>query len=155
MPLLPLSMTYSFLDNVATLSGPGGVISLGSGAANAEEGISIEAIQETDHLEIGADGSGVHSLNASRAAKITVRLLKTSPVNSQLMIMYNLQRSSSLFWAQNVLNVGNPVLGDQYVATGVAFVRNPNNQYAKEATHLDWEFNATQADAVLGTLVNF
>ena len=36
--------TYSFLDVKASLVGPGGSISLGSGSGNAEEGISVEPV---------------------------------------------------------------------------------------------------------------
>ena len=46
--------TYSFLDVQATIVGPGGAFSLGSGAGVAEEGISIEPTGEIDTmLKIG------------------------------------------------------------------------------------------------------
>ena len=75
-------MVYSFEDVQATITGPGGTISLGAGAGNAQEGISVEFIDDKDNMLMGADGSGVHSLRASNAARILVRLLKTSPVNA-------------------------------------------------------------------------
>lgn len=146
--------TYSFLDTAATISGPGGIVSFGSGNANAEEGISVEFVQDTDLPQYGADGSVVHNLNAVRAARFRVKLLKTSPVNNQLMTMYNLQRTSSALWAQNTISVSNPVLGDVYTGTETAFMKNPANQYAKEAGTIEWEFLSSQVDAVLGTLVN-
>lgn len=144
--------TYSFLDVTATLTGPGGTISLGSGAANAEEGISIEFDEETDTMQKGADGSVVHSLHAVKSGKVIVRILKTSPVNSQLTQLYNYQRSSSLFHGKNTVAVNNPVTGDNYTCQQVAFAKFPNNSWAKDSAMLEWEFNAAVIDPVLGSL---
>lgn len=147
-------MTYSFLDIVATITGPGGTISLGSGNANAEEAVSIEASEETDNMQIGADGSVVHNLHGSKAGKFIFRLLKTSPQNFALMGMYNFQRTSSLFWGQNTISIANPVSGDSYTGSLAAFVRNPNNAYNKESNTIDWEFNCSTVDQILGNLLN-
>lgn len=148
---IPLA-TYSFMDVVCTLSGPGVTASLGSGAGNAEEGISIELTEETDTMKIGADGSAMHALHASRAGRAIVRLLKTSPMNSVLDAAYRYQRQSSLFWGQNILKIGNPVTGDDYTNTQVAFVKHPNNGFDKEGPTLEWEFNIGVIDPVLGSL---
>jgi hypothetical protein len=133
------------------LQGPGGTISLGAGAANAEEGISVEFLEDKDRMVVGADGQAMHSLIASKAGKVLVRLLKTSPVNGQLTNMYNLQTSTGLLHAQNTLVVTNPTTGDSYVCKGVAFTKFPRNDYAKEGGMLEWDFNASQIDPVLGT----
>lgn len=93
-------MVYSFEDVQATITGPGGTISLGAGAGNAQEGISVEFVDDKDNMLMGADGSGVHSLRASNAARLLVRLLKTSPVNAALSQMYRYQKQSSLFWVR-------------------------------------------------------
>jgi hypothetical protein len=143
-------MVYSFEDVAATISGPGGSIALGAGAGNAREGISIEFAEDKNNRLMGADGSGVHSLRASNAADIIVRLLKTSPVNAQLNAMYNLQTASSLFWGQNVLTVSNPATGDNYPCTGVAFTRFPAITWAEDANMNEWRFAALSADPLLG-----
>lgn len=143
--------TYSFLDFHGSLVGPGGIINIGAGSGSAEEGVTVEPLEETDKMVIGADGSGMHSLNGSRAAKVTVRLLKTSPVNGLLMQMYNFQRVSSLLWGKNVLTMRDVARGDQYVAREVAFTKMPTNTYGKDGGMLEWEMNAVAADAVLGT----
>jgi hypothetical protein len=145
--------TYAFTDVQATLQGPGGTIALGSGAGAAEEGISIEAVEETDTMHIGADGKVAHSLHASRAAKVIVRLLKTSPVNNLLQTMYNFQRTSSSLWGQSTLLISNLAFGDVYTCQGVAFTRLPRNNYSKEAGAIEWEFNVSQMDPNLGTLI--
>jgi hypothetical protein len=143
-------MTYSFLDVQATITGPGGLISLGSGSGAAEEGISFEPSEDTDTMLIGADGKTVHSLHASKAGKIRVRLLKTSPVNGQLQLMYNFQRISSANHGRNVMLITDIARGDVYTCRGVAFSRLPANTYSKEAGTMEWEFNASQIDPLLG-----
>jgi hypothetical protein len=143
-------MVYSFEDVVATLVGPGGIISLGAGAGNAKEGISIEFVDDKNNMLIGADGSGVHSLRATTAAHINVRLLKTSPVNAQLSAMYNTQIASSIFWGQNELTVTNPATGDDYPCSQVAFKKHPGITWAEDANMNEWQFDAINADPILG-----
>lgn len=142
--------TYSFLDVMAAITGPGGTFQLAAGAAAAEEGISIEPTEDIDNMAIGADGAGVHSLIASHAGKVTVRLLKTSPVNALLNAMMALQRQSAANHGQNVLSITNRVSGDVYSCRGVAFAKVPPNAYAKIANVIEWEFNATDIDPALG-----
>jgi hypothetical protein len=142
--------TYSFLDVHATLSGPGGTVSLGAGAGNAEEGISMEFTEDKDRLVFGADGSPMHSLIASQGGKALVRVLKTSPINSVLAALYNFQKSSSALWGQNVFTLVDPVSGDDYTGTQVAFTKFPRNDFAKEAGMLEWDLNIGVLEVVLG-----
>lgn len=146
-------MVYSFKDFRATLTGPGGTVPLGNDAGVAEEGITIEAIEEIGNLRIGADGSPAHSLRATKAAKCTVRVLKTSPTNAFLQTMLNFQRTSSLNWGQNVLVLTNIATGDNYTNQFVAFTRQPGNTYAKDAGVIDWEFIIGQLDVNLGAVL--
>lgn len=148
---LPLA-TYSFMDVVAQILGPGLVSSLASGSANAEEGISIEFDEETGTMQKGADGSIVHSLHAVKSGRCRVRLLKTSPINSVLNSGYNYQRSSSLFWGKNILVLNNPTTGDNYSCQQVAFARGPSVTWAKESEMIEWEFNIGVIVSVLGSL---
>ena len=142
--------TYSFLDFQCVLTGPGGIVLLGSGSAAAEEGVSVEFLEETDIMKVGADGNDMHSLNANKSGKVTVRLLKTSPVNGQLMVMYNLQRASAATHGKNTLILTHTVTGDVYTCQHVAFAKGPANSYAKEAAAIEWDFNAGKIDALLG-----
>jgi hypothetical protein len=141
---------YSFLDFQASLIGPGGAVSLGSGAGAAEEGVSIEAVEPTNTMTIGADGTAMHSLHASKASKIVVHLMKTSPTNAALQAMYNFQRTSGLSHGQNTLVMTQIVGGDVYANQKVAFAKLPGNLFAKDARMIDWEFDCGQTDAVLG-----
>jgi hypothetical protein len=144
------TFTYSFKDVQATLSGPGGIISLGNGAGVAEEGISCEQIEDKTSWQIGADGSVAFSLHAAEVFRITVRLLKTSPTNQQLSQMYTVQKTSSLFWGQNTLVVTENITGDQYNGSQVAIVKFPANTYAKEARTVEWEFICGFMTQILG-----
>ena len=64
-------MVYSFLNVNATMAGPGGVLNLAAGAAAAEEGLTIEPVEDKNVMTIGADGKGQHSLIASDAVTLT------------------------------------------------------------------------------------
>lgn len=143
--------TYSFLNVNCAFAGPGGVLNLAAGAAAAEEGVTIEAAEDKNVMTIGADGKGQHSLIASDAAKVTVRLLKTSPVNAQLMLMYNLQSASSALWGSNVMTVTDSGRNDLTIVQGVAFNKIPTLTYAKEAGMNEWIFDGIARNTILGS----
>lgn len=142
--------TYSFLDVNAAITGPGGSISLGSGAAVAEEGIEVEMLEEKDLMTIGADGASMHSLNASKSARVSVRLLKTSPTNAALSQMYAVQAASSAAWGLNVISIKNPVSGDSIIGANAAFTQLPRITYAKNPNMNEWRFNVGNLDTSLG-----
>lgn len=143
--------TYSFLDCNAAISGPGGSINLGAGAAAAEEGITIVPLEDKSIMQIGAGGQGQHSLVAGEASTVTVVLLKTSPVNSQLQNMYNYQTSSSATHGRNVISVSDFARGDSIILEKVAFKRAPDLTYGKEAGTNTWVFDAIYSSRTLGT----
>ena len=143
--------TYSFQDVVATISGVGGSINLAAGAGVAEEGITIEPMEDKSVMTIGADGSGMHSLVANEASSVTIRLLKTSPVNRQLQEMYNQQTKSSANHGKNTITVRDAVRGDNITLTEVAFKKRPTVTYAKEGGLMEWTFDAIKTTAVLGS----
>lgn len=132
--------TYSFLAVSATIAGPGGAIAIGSGSGAAEEGITVEMIEEKDDMKVGADGSIMHSLRASSAARLTLRLLKTSPVNAQLSNLYNFQRLSAANWGQNQLVVSDVNRGDVVSMNQAAFARQPTVVWSKDGTINEWLF---------------
>jgi hypothetical protein len=143
-------MVYSFEDVAATLAGIGGAAIMGNGAAAADEGITFDFIEDKDSMTTGADGQAVHSLHASRAAKVTVRLMKTSPQNAVLSAMYNAQSQSSALWGQNILSVTNPSTGDNITCSAVAFAKHAPVTWAKDPGMNEWTFNAGYANLQLG-----
>lgn len=143
--------TYSFQDFTMTLTGPGGSIPLGDGSGDAKEGVTFELVENTNTMTIGADGTPMHSLNASKGGRATVRLLKTSPTNGLLAAMYAFQRTSSANWGQNTVAASDIVRGDQYSCQQVAFQKLPNNTYAMEAGMIEWVFDIGIMDAALAT----
>ncbi|GAA5786139.1 phage structural protein [Chitiniphilus shinanonensis] len=142
---------YSFLNVTCTLVGPGGVIDLGAGAASSEEGITITATGDKNQMTVGADGQVMHSLRADKSGVVTVRLLKTSPKNSQLMALYDAQAATSALWGQNVITVTNPVAGDSTACRACAFKKTPDLNYKTTADTVEWTFDAGFIDKVLGT----
>lgn len=144
-------MVYSFLNVSCTIAGPGGILNLGAGAAVAEEGISIEPVEDKNAMFIGADGKGQHSLIASDAAVTTIRLLKTSPLNQALAIMFDFQSSSSGLWGQNVITVVDSARGDFNIIQSCAFKKKPTITYDKEGKMMEWTFDGISANSVLGS----
>lgn len=142
---------YSFLNVNATIAGPGGGFNLAAGAAAAEEGITIENVEDKNVMTIGADGSGQHSLIASDAVTVTVRLLKTSPINAALMAMYDLQSASSSLWGQNIITISDSGRNDYNVVQACAFKKRATITYAKEAGMMEWVFDGISATGILGT----
>lgn len=142
--------TYSFLDVTAAIDGPGGSINIGAGAGVAEEGITIEGVNDKNTMLVGADGAGMHSLMADESSTVTIRLLKTSPVNAQLSQMYNAQTVSSATHGRNTITVRDIARGDSITLQQVAFKKRPAIEYAKEAAMMEWTFDAISTVAVLG-----
>lgn len=141
--------TYSFKDIKATLTGPGGVVNFTNGSA--KEGITISAVDDKNIMTGGADGSVMHSLQASEARLVTIRQLKTSPENAKLKNMYNFQTQSSLYHGKNVLVLTDPVRGDFITLSLGAFKKTPDNSYAGEGGTMEWTFDFGKCFEVLGT----
>jgi len=142
---------YSFGDVSAAFNGPSGSFQLGSGAGAAEEGISIEQIDDGNTLLVGAGGEGMHSQSLNTSSTWTVRLLKTSPVNAQLMDAYNAQRANSGLYGRNQITLRSVYQGDLVVGRQMAFTKAPNLNYAKEGGTNEWVFTAAQTAYKLGT----
>jgi hypothetical protein len=145
--------TYSFANVSATLMGPGGTISLGNGAGNAEEGITIEPIDDKNTMTTGAGGEVMHSLHAGQAHRFTFRFLKTSPTNNLISTLINYQKTSSAFWGKNTLLVSDPTRGDIVAGTDIAFKKHSTIVYGKEGGLNEWTFEG-RAETLLGSGVN-
>ena len=144
------STAYSFLDVVATFAGPTGAFNLNSGAEAG--GITITMTGDKNTMTIGADGSVQHSLHADNSAQISVKLLKVSTTNSLLSAMYNAQRLSSTTWGQNVINIDSAI-GDDIIATSVAFKRQPTVVYDKEGAMNEWLFDVGVVTEILAATI--
>jgi len=142
--------TYSFENVAAVLSGPGApAIPIGVEAAVADEGITVAMEEDKDLMTGGADGSGMHTLRAGNRAKLTVRLLLTSPINGFLALAYNFQRGSSVNWGQNTLVITDFARGDLINASQVAFGKFPDLTYSKDGAMREWVFHAIQCKQLL------
>ena len=144
------SSSYSFLDVFATFVGPTGAFPLNSGIEAG--GITITMTADKNTMAIGANGDVQHSLHADNSAQITVKLLKTSPTNALLSAMYNLQKLSAKTWGQNVINI-NSAIGDDVIATSVAFKRQPTIVYDKEGPMNEWQFDVGTVTEILAASI--
>ena len=142
--------TYSFKDVTCTLAGPGGVVDLGYGSGNSEEGITFSMVNPRNTMTPGADGEGMHSLRANKSAVFTARFLKTSPVNAKLMLMYDIQQAGSALWGQNALLCRNAAGNDLVAGRSVAFQKVPDLNYAVEGGIVEWVFDIIKLDVFLG-----
>ncbi|ERJ35937.1 putative bacteriophage protein [Burkholderia sp. AU4i] len=142
--------TYSFVDVTATIVGPTGVFSLGYGEATAEEGIVIARAGDKNTMTIGSDGEGMHSLHADKSGQVTLRYLKTAPVNAKLMAMYDAQSLSSALWGKNLIEVSQTAAGDVITARSCAFKKAPDLRYAKDGDIVEWIFDSIKIDSLLG-----
>lgn len=143
--------TYSFIDVVATLAGPGGSVELGYGSGAAEEGISIEMTGDKNTMMIGAGGEGQHNLHADKSGTITITCLKNSPTNAAIMALYNYQQESSARWGQNLLTLRNVVAGDSITAVQGAFKKLPNNAFQKDGPVMAWPIDFVKIHHMLGS----
>lgn len=144
---------YSFKDVYCAITGPGGSFSLSEGGV-AEEGITVAMGDDKNTMTTGADGQVMHSLHQGKSGTVTIRLLKTSPLNHLLNAMYNFQSTSAAYWGSNVISVRNPVRGDDAAARNCAFKRHPDFQNGKQGGTVDWVFDAGQIDPILGDGTN-
>ena len=143
--------TYSFINIAVSIVGPGGAFNLGYGSGDAEEGITIEMIDDKNKMDVGADGSIMHSLRASNAGRITARFLKTAPTNALLSALYNFQRFSSGNWGQNSIVTTDPARGDLVLASQMAFVKQSDLTYAQDGNYNTWAFIGSIDNELLGT----
>lgn len=143
--------TYSFLDVQCSIIGPGGAFILGNGAGAAEEGITAVMNEDKNSLVVGADGAAMHSLHAGQGGVITIRLLKTSPYNANLMLLHNTQRQSAALWGQNTIVVNDSARGDVVTGLLCAFKKAPDLTYAKDGGMNEWAFDVGNLTMLLGT----
>ena len=144
--------TYSFLDNLVAISGPNGSFNLGGpGQANSEGGITIVMVEDKNTMTIGASGEGMHSLHAGKAATLTCRFLKTSPVNAQLSAMYAADTIGGATHGRNTISVRDLARGDVITCQEVAFAKFADITYAKDGGEQVWTFHCVRTDFVLGS----
>jgi hypothetical protein len=142
---------YSFLNCQASISGPNGQFNIGNGAGTAEEGITIAMRGDKNTTTVGADGTPMMSLHADKSSTVTVRLLKTSPVNAMLSQMYAADSSDSSLWGQNTITVRDSSRGDHSTCRQCAFKKLPDLTYNKEGPVIEWVFESGITDELLGT----
>lgn len=145
--------TYSFRDVKTSISGPGGSVILGGSTQEqngvAEEGISVERVEDRNSQLRGTSGEVINLLSASMAGVVRVRLLKTASSNGVLMEMFKIQRGDGSRWSKNIISIEDKVRGDKMVAAEAAFVGEPVLVWGKVGTIQEWVFQAGSIDETL------
>lgn len=136
-----------------SISGPGGWVLLGLSQDEqqgvAEEGISVERVEDRNSQLRGTSGEVINLLSASMAGVIRVRLLKTAPSNGVLMEMFKIQRGDGSRWSKNLISIEDKTRGDKLVAAEAAFMGEPVIVWGKIATVQEWVFLAGSIDETL------
>lgn len=143
------SGVYSFLDVQVSIKGPMGQFDIAS-AGVSDESVRIAMSGDKNTMTVGANGSVMHSLRASKAARVTISLLKTGIGNAMMSDLYNRQAVSAAYWGQNILTITNPVSGDAITASAGAFVKQSDIAYSAEAGLNVWAFDFGEVAEVLG-----
>lgn len=145
--------TYSFQDVTATIVGSG-IVNFGYGSNSAKEGISVTQNEPINTMYIGADGEGMHSLKSNKSGTVTIRLMRTSPQNAQLQLMYNAQTISSSLHGNNVITIRDKGNSEICVCRGCAFQKVADRNYGEEAGIQEWVFDCIKIDYVTGEYAN-
>lgn len=147
---MPSSGTYSFFEVTATLTSVAGIIDLGYGAGNADEGISISMNGAKNVQTTGADGSVMNSLRCENTGTVTVRLLNISNRNAALRRLYNTERISSTAWGADIITITNRANNETTVCRACAFKQAPSIEYGTGGQIVTWVFDAGFVDTVTG-----
>jgi hypothetical protein len=132
--------TYSFLNVQASVVGPGLNAQIGSTSGAAKDGLSAAFDEDKVTITTGADGSIMTSLRATQTGRVTIRLLKTSPMNNVLNTAYNFQRANAANTGQNTLRVVDKARGDVVSGAQMSFLKHPDNSWSEEGNVLEWTF---------------
>lgn len=131
---------YSFLDVQGSVVGPGLATQIGATSGAAKEGLTTSFDETKTAITTGADGAIMTSLKASMTGKITIRLLKTSPINAVLNRAFNFQRASAANTGQNSIRVVDKARGDVVTGRQMSFEKHPDNAWSEEGNVLEWTF---------------
>lgn len=126
------SSTYSMLNVAATLDG----MTI-QGFFDGDDVVSIEPVEDTGQLLVGADGSSIFSQTANNAHSITLRLQHTSPTHKQLQQKAARQRAGSI--VPFAFNVKDTTSGEGGTGASCFVMREPNKQNGTNATVREWQ----------------
>ena len=85
---------------------------------------------------------------------VTIRLMRTSPQNAQLQLMYNAQTLSSSLHGNNVITIRDKGNSEICVCRGCAFQKVADRNYGEEAGIQEWVFDCIKIDYVTGEYAN-
>lgn len=144
-----MAETYSFMDFVGTYSGPEGVFDL-TAQDVASEGVTIAFAEDQATMTMGANGDGMHNLNAARSGTLTLRVLKTGSINAILSRIFSVSTLSSAAYGRGLITTRNVGTGDTFVCEKCGIRKFPDNVNAVAGGTNEWVFNSIRITPTLG-----
>lgn len=126
--------TYS-MDNVALHIDGARVTGFGDG----DDVISIERTTELGTALVGADGASILSITADRSAKLTLKLLQTSPMNQFLQNKVARMRAGGLTALTFPVGFVDMSNGESGGCTQALVMKEAMPQKGKNASEREWE----------------
>ena len=131
--------TYSFLDLGGVIMHPmyaGGPFQFtGEGTGN----VTVSMSTDRSHQDIAADGSIMLSKIAGNNGQIQIECQQTSAVHKYLTALYGwLITEGSEKWGMMSVALRNAVHGNSHFASGVSFVKLPDESYQAQGQKVTW-----------------
>jgi len=139
--------TYSFKDLTGAINSPlAGPFILAGGNLGSGK-ITVTMDHEWTEQDVAVDGAVMVSASPGNNGTLEIMCQQTSAINAYLKAAQNqhqtaLSNGSSIDWAALVLDLQNPVTGDQNICTGVSFSKKPPQPYGSKGEYLSWKLFA-------------
>lgn len=108
------------------------------GFAEGDDAVLIEDTTELGTEIVGADGSSLLSITADRSAKITLKLLASSPFNQFLQNKVDVMRSGTGLAGAMAVGVLDTSMGYSGGCTTAMVMKKPNIGYGANPTEREW-----------------
>lgn len=128
---MAISTAYTMLNVAATVDGL-----LVQGVWDGDDAIVVEQGADVGAMLIGADGSGIFSQSADASARITIRLMHTSPTHAQLNRKWQQQRAGRLL--PFPVDIKDKNSGEGGTADRCFIMQAPTDQKGKNASVRAW-----------------
>lgn len=139
--------TYSFKDLTGAIVSPlAGAFILAGGYLGSGK-IVVNMEQEWTEQNLAVDGAVMVSVAVGDNGDLEIECQQTSSINAYLKAALNLHQTAvrnndASAWAAIVLDLQNPVTGDQNICTGVSFSKKPPQPYGARGEMLKWKMFA-------------
>jgi hypothetical protein len=144
-----MAEAVAFVNGVLLLTSPVGV-EQASGFADGDDVIMLEFREDQITDKVGADGKMTISVSADKSCKLTLKMQQTSPTNSYLSKLMDLQAAIRPSFA--VLAATFQDAQRQDVASLLAgyITKHASLKRGKQATDVEWVMHFERGDVLFG-----